>query len=244
VGRRRRGRRGLPDLLGPRAAKPLSNEPAGARCHSSADCAAGLPCLEGICAASCAGTPPSPACPAGTNCVLAGLCLPACAADGDCQLGSTAGRCIRRPARPCPTASGRVRLGRGVPGRQPVRRGEPGLRDHLEGHLHHRLVPALTRAAFRLPPCRRGRSSRRARPGFTVSGPPEDGQDLFRRRELEHGLRLRGRKPPDIRAAEAQGRRHEEEALGGQAGLDPHEVHAALPRGRVSTARRLRAFPR
>jgi hypothetical protein len=78
----------------PVPAKPLSNEPAGARCHSSADCAAGLPCLEGLCAVSCAGTPPSPACPAGTNCVLTGLCLPACAADGDCQLGSTAGRCI------------------------------------------------------------------------------------------------------------------------------------------------------
>jgi hypothetical protein len=75
----------------PVPSKALSNEPAGARCRTSGECAAGLPCTEGLCALGCAGIPS--ACPAGTACVLTGLCLPGCAADADCQLGSTAGAC-------------------------------------------------------------------------------------------------------------------------------------------------------
>jgi len=77
----------------PVPAKPLSDEPGGARCHASADCAGGLPCLEGFCSPRCSGTPLPITCPAGSNCVLTGLCFPACASDADCQLGSTAGRC-------------------------------------------------------------------------------------------------------------------------------------------------------
>jgi hypothetical protein len=78
----------------PVPAHPLSEEPAGARCHADADCAGGLPCLEGICAVGCGGNPAPPACPAGTACVLTGLCLPGCASGADCQLGSTAGQCV------------------------------------------------------------------------------------------------------------------------------------------------------
>jgi hypothetical protein len=78
----------------PVPAKPLSDEPLGARCRASADCSAGLPCLEGFCSPSCAGNALPLACPAGTSCVLTGLCFPGCDSDADCQLGSTAGRCI------------------------------------------------------------------------------------------------------------------------------------------------------
>jgi hypothetical protein len=69
----------------------LSNEPLGARCDVSAECASGLACLEDFCTLSCSGNPG--ACPGGSACVLTDICLPGCASDADCLMGSTVGRC-------------------------------------------------------------------------------------------------------------------------------------------------------
>jgi hypothetical protein len=80
----------------PVPSKALANEPAGARCHATSECATGLECLEDFCSVSCAADPA--VCPAGTGCVLTGLCLPGCAVEADCQLGSTAGTCVGPPA--------------------------------------------------------------------------------------------------------------------------------------------------
>ena len=173
VGRRRRGRRGVPDLLGPRACE-AAVERAGRGAMSFLRRLRGRPPLPGgALRGELRRDPAFARLPRGHElrphgavlaCVRRGRRLPARLDGGAVHSGGRRGPVLLLP--------GRVRLGRGVPGRQPVRRGEPGLRDHLERHLHHRLVPALTRAVVRVLPRRRGRSSRRARPGFTVSGPP------------------------------------------------------------------------
>jgi len=69
-----------------------TDQPMGARCRGTAECAAGLTCLEDVCTVDCAGAPK--ACPAGATCIFGRLCLPTCAANDDCLMGSTVGICV------------------------------------------------------------------------------------------------------------------------------------------------------
>ena len=68
---------------------PLADQPLGARCEASAQCAAGLECLDSTCTVPC----PDGSCAGGATCFDRRYCLPACATDADCLLGVTLGAC-------------------------------------------------------------------------------------------------------------------------------------------------------
>jgi len=70
----------------------VSNQPLGARCKVTAECATPLTCIEDFCTVSCAGAPT--ACPPGSSCIFDRLCLASCATNDDCLLGSSVGSCF------------------------------------------------------------------------------------------------------------------------------------------------------